>query len=159
MKRESLLLGLFMKYQFPLKVAIIDDEPEIADLYVLACQRIPDFDPIPFVDPLFALEEISKHKIPIVLTDIDMPGLKGDDLIKKCVQNFDWSIDFVVSTALINMSVAHRCFRLGAREILIKPIGLADVTEALERVLHRYKKWNDTISEILDRRASSRSTG
>ena len=147
---------MIMKYEFPLKVAIIDDEPDITELYVMACERLPDLEPLAFSDPLRALEEIGKNKIPIVLTDIDMPLLKGDDLIKKCVENFDWSIDFYVCTALINMTVAHRCFRLGARQILIKPVGLNLVTEALMKAVERYKIWNNTISQILDRKSAAK---
>lgn len=145
-----------MKYEFPLKVAIIDDEPDITDLYVMACERITEIEPLPFSDPLKALEEIGKNKIPIVITDIDMPQLKGDDLIKKCVDNFDWSIDFFVCTALINMTVAHRCFRLGAREILIKPVGLNVISEAVNKAVDRYKIWNNTINQILDRKSANR---
>lgn len=135
-----------MKFDFPLEVALIDDEPDLVELMVYATEEIPELHPIKFTNSIEALEQIKERQIRIVLTDIDMPRLKGDQLIMEC-KKLPWNIDVIVMTGLINKETALKCFDAGAREILIKPVDIMTVKESLEKIIERYRIWHQTLDD------------
>lgn len=140
-----------MKFNFPLKVAIIDDEPDLIDVYEFTAEQIKELAPVSFSDPYKALAAIQEERIPIVVTDINMPSMKGDDLIKKCT-HLEWSIDFIVTTGIVNMTTSYRCFRLGAVDVLMKPINPHHLSASLERVIDRYRRYNGTLENIIEKK-------
>lgn len=135
-----------MKIDFPLEVALVDDEPGIVELLCTSVESIKELSAVGFTDSVKAYEEIKKREIRVVLTDIDMPNLRGDDLILKC-RKLPWSVDIIVMTAVRERDLACRCFDAGAREILIKPSGYSDIIHAFNRILDRYKIWFQTMED------------
>ncbi|MFK7823432.1 MAG: response regulator [Oligoflexales bacterium] len=135
------------RFPFPLEVALIDDEEGILDLLGDAVEGIPELTPLLYSNPVEAFEAIKERKIRIVFTDLDMPNLRGDQLIQKC-KKLDWNVDVIVMSAAIKREIALKCFDTGAREVLIKPSDISRVDEALNRIVERYKIWHSTCNEV-----------
>ena len=135
------------RFPFPLEVALIDDEEGILDLLNYSIESITELTPLLLTDPVEAFEAIQERKIRIVFTDIDMPHLRGDELIQKC-KKLAWNVDIIVMSAVIKRDVAFKCFDAGAREILIKPSDISRVNDALIRIVERYKIWHQTCKEV-----------
>ena len=135
------------RFPFPLEVALIDDEEGILDLLGYSVEEIPELTPLLFSDPIEAFEAIKKRKIRIVFTDLDMPNLRGDELIQKC-KKLAWNVDIIVMSAAIKREIAFKCFDAGAREILIKPSDITKVSASLNRIVERYKIWHNTCKEV-----------
>ena len=131
-----------------MKIAIVDDEPDITDLFSMTCSRIEGVEALTFNDPMQALAEIGTQKINIALIDLDMPGLCGDDMIRKCRNNYNWPIDFIVCSGVKRMTLAIRCYNLGASCLILKPASLDDIEVAVEKVLEKHKSWHEIISKI-----------
>ena len=140
-----------MHIDLPMKVAIIEDDPLQNKVISAIVKRVDGLTPISFLNPIEALEAIEQQKIRIVITDILLPDMFGDDVIKKCM-HFSWSIDFIVITGMEKMLVAYRCFNLGAREVFLKPLKPKKLKVTLELVVSRYESWNQTVKELLERK-------
>jgi len=140
-----------MRIDLPLKVAVIEDDNFQNKVISSMVNKVEGLEAVPLKNPLEALHEIDRNKIRVVITDIVLPDMYGDDLIKKC-RNFDWFIDFIVITGMEKMLVSYRCFNLGAREVFIKPVNEALMDESLQLILRRYSRWNDTVRQIVDKK-------
>lgn len=66
-------------------VSIVDDEPDITDLFKDALTDIANIRIFTFTDPVMALEHftINKDDYAMVISDLRMPALNGMELIKK----------------------------------------------------------------------------
>jgi DNA-binding response OmpR family regulator len=78
---------------------VVDDEPEIANLYSEFLQRSV-FNSTCFIDPLLALEHYNQNpnRYSLILTDLCMLGLDGIRLAKE-IREFDTKIKILLITA------------------------------------------------------------
>ena len=83
----------------PHSVMVVDDEPEIANLYSKLLQR-SGFNSTCFIDPLLALEHYNQNpnRYSLVITDLCMPSLDGLRLAKR-IREFDTKIKILLITA------------------------------------------------------------
>lgn len=136
-----------MKIEFPLKVAIVDDEPDMPDLLCAMLEKYSEIEPVSFNDPVEAFDEINKQQIRILLTDMVMPVMTGTELIKKCL-GLSWHVDCLVISGQCDRQLVADCFDIGARQVLLKPVSYGKLNAALDRILSRYKYWHKTLDEI-----------
>mgnify|MGYP003577105390 FL=1 len=66
-------------------LAIIDDEPDIVNLFRDALRKIDGLSVFTFTDPMAALEhfKINKGAYALIISDLRMPGINGTDLVHK----------------------------------------------------------------------------
>lgn len=134
------------------KAIIVDDESLCIDLITSLIERYNI--PIDIVDTanngVSAFEKIKKHNPDIVYLDIEMPEMTGIELMKKVSQEISTPISFIVITAYDSFEYAQAVLRLGAKDILLKPVKYSQFIETMERVLgYRYTS-NLTFNEILE---------
>ena len=84
---------------WPYSVMVVDDEPDLANLYREFLQR-SGFNSTCFIDPLLALEHYNQNpnRYSLVITDLCMPNLDGIGLAKK-IRKFDTKIKILLNTA------------------------------------------------------------
>jgi signal transduction histidine kinase/ligand-binding sensor domain-containing protein/DNA-binding response OmpR family regulator len=83
-------------------------------------------------DGLQALEMVQSHKFDLVLSDVMMPKLRGDDLCRKIKQNFDTShIPVILLTALSDKVNTISGLEAGADNYVSKPF---DIDVILARI-------------------------
>ena len=80
-------------------VMVVDDEPDLANLYIEFLQR-SGFNSTCFIDPLLALEHYNQNpsRYSIVITDLCMPSLDGIRFARK-IREFDTKIKILLITA------------------------------------------------------------
>jgi response regulator RpfG family c-di-GMP phosphodiesterase len=71
-----------------------------------------------------------------VLTDIEMPGVSGIDLLER-IKALDDEIDVVMVTGLIDAQTAVKAIRRGAADYVTKPFNLEEVQIIVERTLEK----------------------
>lgn len=91
-------------------------------------------------------EEIKKTKPNIVLTDINMPGLDGLELVH-CVQNMGLATEFILLSGYKSFDYAHTAIKYGIRNYLLKPINKNELKDNLLDIKARIKEKQNAIKE------------
>ncbi len=83
-----------------------------------------------------AIEAARKNPVDIVLLDLRMPGMNGEETLKALKQEHKW-MEIVILTGHGNIDSAIECTRMGAHSYLQKPCDLDQLMEVLKEA---YKK-------------------
>ncbi|MGB6947137.1 MAG: response regulator [Bryobacteraceae bacterium] len=83
-----------------------------------------------------ALAQLSAHRVDIILTDINMPGMNGEELLLKLQADgtLKTTPAVVISTDATNERIV-RMIELGAQGYMSKPFSPESLRDELERVL------------------------
>ncbi len=130
-----------------LRAIIADDEP-IAATVIQHLLSESGF-PIEVVstpnDGLAALKAIREFKPDIVFMDIQMPRMNGFDVIQA-----EPDYKYIIITAYETFEYAQRALRLGAKDILIKPVEFESFCESISKAIGwKYTK-NSLTNSILE---------
>jgi DNA-binding NtrC family response regulator len=131
----------------------VDDDPQITRL-MSERLRLCDFDVYSLNDPRRALDELIHHQYRVVLTDIDMPGLDGVQLLKE-IKRYDGGIQVLMFTSIVNVSTVLAAFRGGAEACFFKPMAdIEPLVHALDDAFHKIDRWWDTLQNLSQQRHS-----
>jgi putative two-component system response regulator len=118
------------------KVLVVDDETAIRELLVSQVTYM-GYQCVGAATGAEALAIASTTPYPaLVLSDVEMPGIPGDELLEKLLK-IDADIQVVMVTANSDLNSVRRCLRSGAYDYIIKPYDLQDLGETMERALER----------------------
>ncbi|MBW3630128.1 MAG: sigma-54 dependent transcriptional regulator [Gemmatimonadetes bacterium] len=85
-------------------------------------------------DAYHALEVLQSEPVDLVVTDLDMPGLKGDALLAQIRSTFP-EVPVIAITAFGSVESALELTRAGAADYLAKPFRVQPFLDAVRRVL------------------------
>jgi two-component system, cell cycle response regulator CpdR len=123
----------------PYSVMVVDDEPDIANLYRDFLQK-SGFGSTSFTDPLLALEHYNQNpsRYSVVITDLCMPSLDGIRLAKR-IRKFDTKIKILLSTAFyFNDMIDTKEYREAKLSGLIqKPTKLSELKQRIVELLSK----------------------
>jgi serine/threonine protein kinase len=121
----------------PIRVLVADDEPAIWDLmsYVLEDRG---FEIVYVADGDHALREFSKSPFDIVITDKNMPGMNGLDLLRTIKQQSS-TTDVILITGYSSRAAEVIARDTGASEYLVKPFNIDELASAVHRVAARHR--------------------
>jgi PleD family two-component response regulator len=144
----------------PVRVLHVDDEPGLASLAGRYMERENgSFDVTPMTDPEQVLEQLADGSVDCVVTDYDMPGLNGLDLLER-VRETHPDLPVVLFTGKGSEAVAAEAFAAGATDYLRKERTAAQYTvlanrveQAVERarVERRYRTLLEDVSDVVFR--------
>ena len=100
-----------------------------------------------------ALEVARQQPIDIVLLDLKMPGLDGEETLKQLKDEHPW-MEVIILTGHGTIDSAAACTRKGAYSYLQKPCGLEQMLESLidaykKRVMNKTKMDEKKMDELL----------
>jgi len=81
-----------------------------------------------------ALRILEQSDFDVILTDLVMPGMDGNDLVHRAKER-DPEQEIVVVTGVVDVKTAVDAMKLGASEYLIKPFDRTTLTRALDKIL------------------------
>ena len=123
-------------------VAIVDDEDDIAKLFLDALGTINGITIFAFTDPVMALEhfKLNKENYVLVISDLRMPGLTGTELIEELKK----SNRFIRTILMTAFTINDNLFQEFTKKELIngflqKPIRLDDLRAEVNNQLHTYE--------------------
>jgi len=104
-----------------LPVLIVDDEISFAKSvsYILASSGIDALQECS--DSRNVIDILSKQEFGVVLLDINMPFIRGDELLKEIIDKFP-NLSIIMITATHDIDTAVHCIRCGAFDYLVKPV-------------------------------------
>lgn len=131
-----------------IKAIIVDDEPAVSEILTFFIKK--NELPIDIVgtaeDGREAMALIEKEKPRLVFLDIQMPIMNGFEVMEES----DSETDFIIITAFESFSHAQQALRLGAKDILLKPIQYEQFMEALNRAIGWQFTGSATVNGVLE---------
>ncbi|GGM17103.1 response regulator [Nakamurella endophytica] len=110
----------------PYRILIVEDDADLAELLRVVLGRRADLDVHVFTDGLAALAAWRSVDPDVVLTDIELPGMSGMDLVEQ-IRLQSPALSVVVMTAHASVDYAVRALRHQVDDFLVKPFRSSDV--------------------------------
>nr|WP_256402803.1 GAF domain-containing protein [Halorubrum salinum] len=128
-----------------MRILIVDDEPGAADLAAVHVDRLVDgAETVTRTDPEAALAVVRDECVDCVVSDYNMPGLDGLELLE-AVRSIDSDLPFVLFTGRGSEEIASEAISAGVTDYLQKGIGR-----------DRYEVLANSVENALDRRRAER---
>lgn len=117
------------------KLLVVDDDPSVSEVL---CEglRIAGYDCETANNGEEALERFKENNFQVVLSDINMPGQNGIDLLH-AVKKINEDVDVVMVTGVINTDMAVHSMSIGASDYITKPFNFEEVRIVVEKTLKK----------------------
>ncbi len=116
-------------------VLVVDDEASIVD----ALGKVLEKEQLAVAtakNGQEALEVLRRQKVAVMITDLRMPGMGGDDLLK-AAKTLVPEVEVILMTAYGTVEAAVEAMRFGAYDFIAKPLKRATVVAAVRKALER----------------------
>ncbi len=119
------------------RILVVDDEERVRKILDIQLRQA-GYDVQIFDDPKKAINAITDSDIDLVITDIRMPGITGEDILTH-TKNFKSDVPVIVLTGVVDVEMAVRFLRRGAFDYLLKPVKRQELLLTVERALDHYE--------------------
>ena len=102
------------------RILIVDDEELVRDFITEVLLRM-GYAPLAAPSGEKAFEYLEKSEYDLVITDYKMPGVSGDDVLKKTIELYP-DCRVIMLTAFGTIDHAVEAMKMGAHDYLTKPI-------------------------------------
>ena len=127
----------------------VDDEPLALSVLQKYIGSVPALDLVgSCANAVQALEMLQQHPVDLIFLDIQMPQIMGTDFIRTLKK----SPKIIFTTAYNHYSID--AIRISAFDYLVKPIGIEDLQQAVERLHKTYNKQTKEKIDILKKSLS-----
>jgi response regulator RpfG family c-di-GMP phosphodiesterase len=116
-------------------ILVVDDEDAVASVLARGL-TYAGYEVMTANDGLDALERLSARHFDVLLTDIHMPRLRGDEM-QRIARERDPELAVLMITAAEDVSGAVACLKDGVFDYLTKPFDLADVVVRVGKAVER----------------------
>jgi two-component system NtrC family sensor kinase len=118
----------------PERILIVDDEESVRRMYAVCLSE--RYQCATAADAQEALLRLASHDFALVITDVQMPGLSGIELLRRIVEHFpDTAV--IIASGVQRSQRVRDALRLGAYDYLIKPCELDVLELSVERALEK----------------------
>ena len=117
------------------KLLVVDDERIYLELYTLQLVKF-SYTVYTAASGIEALEILQREEIDVLITDFNMPGMDGSELITRAIA-MNPMIQSVVVTGFGDIKIAIEVMGAGALNFLQKPINFAELNITIERCLEK----------------------
>lgn len=115
-------------------VLLIDDEPAWLRAMDLALQRTLGTVNLTCPDSRQAMQILDREPVSLVLLDITMPHLSGQDLLMQISQVYPY-LPVIMTTGLVQVELAVECMRQGAFDYFVKTAEIERILNGIRRAL------------------------
>lgn len=115
------------------RVLVVDDDPDVALLVRTVLQRRAGCEVVTAEDGRAALARLETFDADVIVTDIEMPGLDGLELLA-ALRHRDPHLPVIVMTAHVSVDYAVSALRAQADEFLTKPLDNSRLVEVVTRL-------------------------
>lgn len=116
-------------------VVIVDDEKDLTELFALLLED--NYDVITFNTPNDFINYLCAHmEVPFdaLVSDFNMPGMSGLEMITKCFQK-GYHFPFILFSAYLEKDIILKAIQTGAFRLLEKPSTKEKLEEAIEDIV------------------------
>ncbi|HMG56456.1 MAG TPA: sigma-54 dependent transcriptional regulator [Kofleriaceae bacterium] len=116
----------------PAKILVIDDDRAVVDLLVE--ELAPHYATLGETSPRAGIERAVAGEFDIVITDVEMPELRGTELLGELLERKPGQLVLMI-TAFGSIELAVQAVRAGACDFVTKPFKIPALLFAIERAL------------------------
>ena len=117
-------------------VLVVEDDADTALFVRTVLERRAGMAVTVVGDAMSALAHVAKHALDLVLTDIQLPGMSGLELLGE-LRSAAPGVPVVVMTAFASVDYAVDALQREADDFLVKPLSAADLVERATRIAER----------------------
>ncbi len=117
------------------KILIVDDEPGMRGLLCKVMEK-EGYHARAVPDAAEALSYLESEEWHLVITDIDMPGMDGIELLKQ-IRSANGDLPVIMITAYATVESAVEAMKLGAADYVTKPFQMDELKIIVSRVFER----------------------
>jgi DNA-binding NarL/FixJ family response regulator len=133
------LEDLFIKNKQIKKIAFLDDDKNILDLYRMTFDDLDEVEKL-YIDPESNIkEELIKFKPDLIISDVNMPNVEILNLLKLFTDKGSNSMDFIFVTGDSKSPYCKKLLEFGAKGILEKSSITSDLIEQCESLGYQIK--------------------
>ncbi|WP_314646005.1 response regulator [uncultured Microbacterium sp.] len=125
-----------------IRALVVDDDPDVSLLVKTVLERRAGCIVELAVDGHDAIEKAITVRPDVVVTDIEMPGLTGLELLAELHRQVP-AVPVVVMTAHVSVEYAVQALRAQADEFLTKPLDTARLVEVVQRLAAEGRRRRD----------------
>lgn len=121
-----------------MKILVVDDEVDVKDLFLQKFRKEIKNNEMTFAfahtgEDALKYMQANEHEAVLILSDINMPGMSGLQLLKHIKEKFEKPPPIVMMiTAYGDDENYNEAMKLGADDFLTKPVDFADLKEKLK---------------------------
>jgi DNA-binding NtrC family response regulator len=117
-----------------LPILLVDDDMHALKLYELQLQIKNITNVMICRNGKEALEILSAHEISVIVLDLRMPGMSGEEVLSFLSGRYP-EIPVIISTANDDVETAVRCMQIGAFDYVVKPLDPSRLITTIKRAL------------------------
>lgn len=117
------------------RILVVDDELSVREILAEGLEAF-GFETEMAADADEAMAILEKERFHLLLTDIDMPGRTGIDLMGDAKKLFP-DLDVIMVTGVVDAKTAIQAIREGAADYLTKPFNLEEVQIVVDRTFEK----------------------
>jgi DNA-binding NtrC family response regulator len=115
-------------------IVLVDDEPEILATSAAILRRAGLDDVLTLGDSRELLPLLAAKEVSVVVLDLRMPHLSGEQLLEDVVANYP-QVPVILMTASSDIETAVECIKAGAFDYLVKPVEISLFISRIRRAL------------------------
>lgn len=139
--------------QTKVNLLVIDDDQSMLKTYKSLLKNIYN---LTLVDNgPEALEQVKAHDFALVILDLKMPGMDGQEVLQK-IKEFDKNIEVIMLTAVRDIKSAVQAIKLGAYDYATKPFEAEELLTLLEKALEKRSlvRENSYLRQVLEEKCA-----
>ncbi|HKQ63133.1 MAG TPA: HD domain-containing phosphohydrolase [Candidatus Polarisedimenticolaceae bacterium] len=117
------------------RILVVDDELSVREILAEGLEAA-GYETLSAASAADALDLLQRDSVDLVLTDIEMPGQTGLDLLRR-VKREHADLDVIMVTGVVDADTAIHAIRQGASDYVTKPFNLEEVQIVVERTLEK----------------------
>ncbi len=134
-----------MEEQTKTSIVVVEDDIQYGQMLADALQEF-DYQVHLSFSATGGMDIVRKHKVDIVLSDINMPGINGIELARQIMKMF-LDIPIVLITGLHDLSLVKKALEIGVSDYIVKPIKIDELPVVIERNLQRKRLTSHLLTE------------
>jgi len=138
------------KLNHPTKLLLVDDDPSMVRLLTKIIERQFDgeIELTSLTDPKEARQRIEEQAVDILVTDLEMPGVNGLELLR-CAKRRNACTQVLFITGHSTLDALTDALELGATDYLLKPFDQVQMVKLVGDAQERLLRWRDALAGTL----------
>ncbi len=119
------------------RILVADDSPMMRQFIIMALQRVPGLQFEEVSDGVTALKKMAEDKFDLLITDLNMPLMRGEKLISLLRRDATYlKLPIIIVSTEGSDLTRQKALEAGANEYITKPLQTAELVNIVRSLLN-----------------------